>query len=154
MPAHHFSPTSFYFCIVARILGIDYGAKRTGLAVTDPLQIIVSGLDTVATSTLLEYLKTYLHQEEVEAIVIGEPLHKDGNPTQLHASIVELSKKLKKLFPEVEVVLHDEYYSSARAKEIIFQSGAKKKKRRDKGLVDKVAAGLILQDYLDTKRLD
>ncbi|MCB0579603.1 MAG: Holliday junction resolvase RuvX [Phaeodactylibacter sp.] len=135
-----------------RILAIDYGTKRTGLAVTDPLQIIASGLDTVATPELEEYLKQYLGQEEVETIVVGEPLYPDGNPAQIHPLVVGFVRKLKKLFPDIEVVTHDERYTSEEARQVILQSGARKKKRRDKSLVDKVSAVLILQDYLETKR--
>ena len=137
---------------MARILAIDYGTKRTGLAVTDPLQIIANGLDTVATSELEDYLQRYLEQEEVEAIVVGEPFYPDGNPAQIHHLVVGFVRRLKKLFPDIEVVTHDERYTSEEAKQVILQSGAKKKKRRDKGLVDKVSAVLILQDYLETKR--
>lgn len=133
---------------MGRIMGIDYGTKRTGLAVTDPLQIIVSGLETVHTKDLLEYIKTYCTAEEVEKFVIGEPLHPDGNPTSLMTHIVGFTRKLKKLFPDKAVVLHDEQFTSENAKQIILHSGAKKKKRQDKGLVDKVSAILILQDYL------
>ncbi len=135
-----------------RILAIDYGTKRTGLAVTDSLQLIVSGLDTVGTPELLEVLHRYLAEEEVETIVVGEPLHPDGRPAQIHHLVVGLVRKLRKLFPGIEVVTHDERYTSEEAKQAILQSGAKKKKRREKGLVDKVSAILILQDYLETKR--
>lgn len=137
---------------MARILSIDYGTKRTGLAVTDPLQIIPTGLDTVPTPELEAYLQKYLSEEEVETIVVGEPLHPDGNPAQIHHMVVGLVRKLRKLFPEVEVVTQDERYTSEEAKLIIRQSGIKKKKRRDKGLVDKVSAVIILQDYLELNR--
>ena len=137
---------------LARIIAIDYGTKRTGLAVTDPLQIIANGLDTVATKDLEEYLRQYLNQEEVETIVVGEPFYPDGNPAQIHPQVIGFVRKLKKLFPDIEVVTHDERYTSEEAKQVILQSGAKKKKRRDKGLVDKVSAVLILQDYLETIR--
>ena len=137
---------------MARILAIDYGTKRTGLAVTDPLQIIANGLDTVATQELEEYLKRYMDQEEVETIVVGEPFYPDGNPAQIHPQVIVFVRKMKKLFPDIEVVTHDERYTSEEAKQVILQSGAKKKKRRDKSLVDKVSAVLILQDYLETIR--
>lgn len=141
-----------YICTVARIMAIDYGTKRTGLAVTDPLQIIANGLDTVPTDTIFEYLTTYFSQEEVETIVVGEPMHMDGSPAQIAHLVVGFVRKLKKLFPKVEVVTHDERFTSEDAKKIILMSGAKKKKRRDKSLVDKVSAVLILQDYLETRR--
>ncbi len=142
-------PHVCYLCAVARILAIDYGTKRTGLAVTDPLQIIASGLDTVATGELLDYLIAYLAEEEVETIVIGEPRHVDGTPTKLVPQIIGLARKLSKLFPAVKVVMHDERYTSEMAKEAIRNSGARRKKRRDKALVDKIAAAIILQEYLE-----
>jgi putative Holliday junction resolvase len=137
---------------LARILSIDYGTKRTGLAVTDPLQIIPTGLDTVPTSGLEAYLQDYLNREEVETIVVGEPLYPDGNPAQIHHMVVGLARKLRKLFPEVEVVMQDERFTSEEAKSVIRQSGARRKKRQDKGLVDKVSAVLILRDYLEQNR--
>ena len=133
-------------------MAIDYGTKRTGLAVTDPLQIIANGLDTVPTSTIFDYLTDYLSKEEVETIVVGEPMHLDGNPAQIAPLVVGFVRKLKKLFPDLEVVTHDERFTSEEAKKIILMSGAKKKKRQDKALVDKVSAILILQDYLETRR--
>lgn len=137
---------------MARILSIDYGTKRTGLAVTDPLQIIPTGLDTVPTSELETYLQQYLAREEVETIVVGEPLHPDGNPAQIHHMVVGLTRKLRKLFPGVEVVMQDERFTSEEAKAVIRQSGARRKKRRDKALIDKVSAVLILRDYLEQNR--
>ena len=133
---------------MARILAIDYGTKRTGLAVTDPLQIIASGLETVATHQLLVYLQKYLDAEEVETILIGEPKHLDGNPTKLVPEIKALGRKIEKLYA-VPVIFRDERYTSEMAKEVILKSGIKKKKRRDKSLVDKVAAAIILQEYLE-----
>ena len=133
---------------MARVLGIDYGTKRVGLSATDPLQIIVSGVDTVPTAEIFGYLKKYLQTEEVEKIVVGEPFYPDGNPAQIHHLVIGFSRKLQKLYPGIEVVLHDERYTSEAAKTVIFQSGAKKKKRQDKALIDKMSAVLILQDYL------
>lgn len=137
---------------MARVLSIDYGTKRTGLAVTDPLQIIANGLDTIPTGELFSFLENYLGMEEVSTIVVGEPFYPDGNPAQLHHQVVGLVRKLKKLYPAVEVVTWDERFTSVDAKAIILQSGAKRKKRREKGLVDKIAAVLILQDYLEQNR--
>lgn len=133
---------------MSRVLSIDYGLKRVGLAVTDPLQIIVSGLATVEANELLEYLDDYLGKEEVEKIVIGWPQHKDGNLTYLSVPILKLIKKLNKKYPLLPILKVDEAFSSQRAKEIIFLSGAKKSKRRDKSLVDKISAVVILQQYL------
>jgi putative Holliday junction resolvase len=134
---------------VARILGIDYGTKRTGIATTDPLQLFASGLATVATVNLFDWLKDYLEKEEVEKIVVGEPLYPDGNPAQIHHLVIGFTRQLRKLFPTVEVILHDERFTSEDAKAVIRQSGAKKKKRQDKALVDQVSAALILKDYLN-----
>lgn len=137
---------------MARILSIDYGTKRIGIAVSDPLQIIANGLDTVATKDIFEYLNNYFDQEEVECIVIGEPRHADGNPTHLTPVIEKFKKRLHQLYPDKEIVLQDERFTSVDAKRIIRESGAKKKKRQDKSLVDKVSAVLILQDYMESKR--
>ena len=134
---------------MARILAIDYGTKRTGLAVTDPLQIIASGLDTVPTQDLLDYLDRYFSEEEVTTVVLGEPRHADGNPTKVTPHVIGLKRKLEKLYPELKVVLQDEAFTSFMAKEAILQSGVKRKKRRDKALVDKMAATLILREYLE-----
>ncbi|MEL7221658.1 MAG: Holliday junction resolvase RuvX [Bacteroidota bacterium] len=134
---------------MARILAIDYGNKRTGLAVTDPLQIIANGLTTVPTSELLGFLENYFTEETVETVVIGEPRHADGSPTQLMRHIVGLSRKIKKMQPGIKIVLQDERFTSVMAKEAILQSGLKRKKRREKGLVDKIAATIILQEYLE-----
>jgi putative Holliday junction resolvase len=137
---------------VARILSIDYGTKRTGLAVSDPLQIIATGLDTVNTQDIFEYLQDYIDREEVETIVVGDPKYPDGNPAQIAHLVVGFVRKLQKMFPEIPIEMMDERYTSEEAKKIILQSGAKKKKRRDKGLVDKISAVLILQDYMEEHR--
>lgn len=132
-------------------MAIDYGTKRTGIAVTDPLQLIPGGLETVPTPELFEFLERYLAEEAVETIVVGEPLYPDGQPAQIHHLVVGFVRKLKKLFPGTEVVMHDERFTSEDAKRIIRQSGAKKKKRREKELVDQVSATLILRDYLESR---
>ncbi len=137
-----------YFCGMARWMGIDYGNKKTGIAVTDPLKIITTALETVHTERLLDYIASYLEKEEVERIVIGEPLHPDGTPLPQHQNIIGLQRKLKKTYPGIDVVLQDERYTSIEAREIILKSGAKKKKRRDKTLVDKISAALILEYHL------
>jgi putative Holliday junction resolvase len=133
---------------MSRILAIDYGTKRTGIAVTDPLQIIASGLTTVATAELFDFLAKYFQDEEVEKIVVGEPLHPDGNPAQIAHLVVGFVRKLKKEFPDKEVVMQDERFTSENAKQILLQSGIGQKKRRDKSLVDKISAALILEDYM------
>ncbi|MFK8105056.1 MAG: Holliday junction resolvase RuvX [Saprospiraceae bacterium] len=137
---------------MARILGIDYGTKRVGIAASDPLQIIASGLDTVPTDSIYDFLQKYTAAEEVETIVVGEPMHLDGQPAQIAHLVVGFVRKIRKLFPDIEVVTRDERYTSVDAKAIILQSGAKKKKRREKGLVDKISAVLILQDYMEAQR--
>ena len=133
---------------MARILALDYGTKKTGIAVTDPLQIIASPLTTIPTTSLFEWLETYLQEEEVEKIVVGEPLNDDGSPAKIHHLVVGVVRQLRKQYPELPIVWQDERYSSQDARAIILRSGTKKMKRRDKTLVDKVAAVLILQDYL------
>ena len=132
---------------MGRILSVDYGSQKSGLAVTDPLQIIVSGLDTVETKQLISFLQNYFRQEVVDKVVIGYPTHADGTPTALVAQIEEFVKQLKKQIGNVEVAYQDESLTSKHAKEIILATH-KKKKRRDKKLVDKVSAILILQEYL------
>lgn len=133
---------------MGRILGIDYGKKRCGIAVTDPLQIIVTGLCTVETSELNEYLDQYMSTEEVDEIVLGLPSHKDGTPTYLVKDIEKLRVKLINKYPDIHVNTTDEAFSSSEAKSIILQSGVRKKKRRDKELIDKISAVVILQRYL------
>ncbi len=137
---------------MSRILAIDYGVKRCGIAVTDTLQLTANGLDTIATDQLFEFLERYLGEEEVATLVIGEPLHKDGTPTSLEPQIEQAIKRMSKLFPDLSIARQDEQFTSVDAKEIILQSGVKKKKRRDKALVDKVSAVLILQRYLEEQR--
>lgn len=135
---------------MSRILSIDYGTKRTGIAATDPLKLSVNGLTTLPTEEVLEFLKEYLAKEEVEKIVVGEPLHATGQPGQIHHLVIGFVRKLQRVFPKIEIVLHDERFTSEDARSVILQSGARQKKRRDKSLVDKVSAVLILKDYLET----
>jgi putative Holliday junction resolvase len=141
-----------YLCGMARIMAVDYGTKRVGLAVSDPLQIIATGLDTISTPDIFTYLKKYLAEEEVEVLVVGMPLHLDGNPAQIADKVNQFINRFQKLFPNIKVETRDERFTSEDAKLVIRQSGAKKKKRRDKALVDKVAAVLILQDYMESLR--
>jgi putative Holliday junction resolvase len=140
------------FSDLARILGIDYGSKRIGIAVTDPLQIISSGLCTIEKEEMTHFLLTYTASEEVEAIVIGEPFYPDGNPAQTHEEIIKIGKKIQQLFPSIPVFLQDERFSSVAAKDIILSSGVGKKKRQNKGIVDKVAASIILESFMERKR--
>lgn len=138
---------------MARILAIDWGSKRTGIAVTDPLRIIASPLETVPTSKVLDYLERYLAAEKVDLIVLGAPFHDDGTPAQVARQIDKFAAHLRKRFPQVKVVRQDERNTSREAADIILRSGARKKKRRDKGLIDKVSASLILQAYMDENDL-
>lgn len=130
-------------------MAIDYGAKKTGVAVTDTLHITITGLDTVATKDLIPFLESYFREEEVSTIVLGMPHHPDGQPAQLAPEIRALGEQLKKKFSEKVITFQDETYSSVEARQLIMQSGARKKKRRDKNLVDKVSATLILRDYME-----
>lgn len=133
---------------MARIVGIDYGKKRTGLSATDPSQIIVSPVDTIDTPKLEEYLTTYFAKEKVEKVVIGLPTHKDGNYTQIKPDIDKFALQIAKIQPGIAIDYIDESFTSVEAKAIILRSGVGKKKRQDKALVDKISAVLILQKYL------
>lgn len=133
---------------MSRILAIDYGRKRSGIAVTDPLKIIASGLTTVPTGELFDFLKKYCATETVESFVVGLPLYPDGNPAQIAGEVDGFAARLRKLFPEKAVYRQDERYTSNEAKRIILESGAKKKTRQDKALVDQVAAALILEQFM------
>ncbi|MCB0526987.1 MAG: Holliday junction resolvase RuvX [Saprospiraceae bacterium] len=133
---------------MGRILAIDYGLKRTGIAVTDPLQIIASALTTLPTADVPGFLKKYCAEEEVDAFVVGLPLYPDGNPAQIAPQVDAFVEQLCKLFPGKAVIRQDERYTSNEAKRIILASGTKKQKRRDKSLVDKIAAALILEQYM------
>lgn len=134
---------------MARILAIDYGTKKTGLAVTDPLHITITGLDTLPTDRLIPFLEDYLREEEVSEIVLGLPHHPDGKPAQLAPVIRRLGRQLEKKFPGIVIAWQDESFTSSEAREIILRSGARKKKRRDKTLVDKVSATLILRAHME-----
>ncbi len=134
---------------MSRIMAIDYGLKRTGIAVTDPLRIVISGLDTSPTKDLLIFLENYLQEEEVSIIVFGMPYHPDGQPAQIAPAIERFAKKVVKKWPDVEIAWQDESFTSVEARQVILQSGARKKKRRDKSLVDKVSATLILKGYME-----
>ncbi|MBS0026815.1 Holliday junction resolvase RuvX [Chitinophaga sp. 22321] len=134
-----------------RLMAIDYGKKRTGLAVTDPLQLIASGLTTIATHELIPFLKKYFSTEPVETIIIGEPKHLDGNATDATPLVIECIRILKKNFPEIPVVKVDERFTSKMAFQTMIDSGLKKKDRRNKALVDEISATIILQEYLQNK---
>ncbi len=133
---------------MARIICIDYGGKRTGLAVTDPLQIIATGLTTVESKTLIPYLKDYFARENVELILIGEPKNWDDTDTHATPLVEKCIKDLQKNFPAIPIKKVDERYTSKMAKDAMLEMGLKKKERRNKALVDEIAATIMLQEYL------
>ena len=133
---------------LARILSIDYGGKRTGLAVTDPLQIIATGLETIESKELIPWLKKYVAQEDVELIIIGLPKNWDESDTHGTPLVEAAIKKIQKEFPAMPLKTVDERYSSKMAKDAMLEMGMKKKDRRDKKNVDLIAATIILQEYL------
>ena len=135
---------------MARILAIDYGGKRTGLAVTDPLQIIATGLSTIESRELIPYLKKYFLTEMVELIIIGLPKNWDDSDTHGTPLAEAAIKKLQKAFPHIPVKTVDERYTSKMAKDAMLQMGMKKKDRQIKGNVDIIAATIILQEYLQS----
>ena len=131
-----------------RIISIDYGAKRTGLAVTDPLQIIATGLTTVESKQLIPFLKDYFVKEEVELIIIGEPKNWDDTDTHATPLVEKIIKQLGKNFPKIPIKRVDERYTSKMAKDAMLEMGLKKMQRRNKKLVDEIAATILLQEYL------
>jgi len=133
---------------MARILAIDYGGKRCGIAVTDESKIIASGLTTVDTKKLLNWLQEYIGKEEVELFVVGEPKRLHGEASESEKLIQPFLEKLKKLIPDIPVKRMDERFTSKMAFDTMIASGISKKKRRDKRLVDQISATIILQDYL------
>ena len=135
-----------------RILSIDLGRKRTGLAVTDPLQIIAGGLATVATSSLFDYLKDYISKEEVEKIVIGEPRKPNGEPSENYERVRQFVNRRKKAVPAVPIEYYDERFTSVLAHRAMIDGGLKKQARRNKSLVDEISATIILQDYMESHR--
>ena len=136
---------------MARALSIDYGKKRTGIAVTDPLQLIASGLTTVNTYELVPFIENYLRNEEVSTIVIGEPKQMNGEPSELGDVIDAFAKALQEKYPSIEITRVDERFTSKMAFQTMIDSGLSKSKRRNKDLVDEIAATIILQTFLDSK---
>jgi putative holliday junction resolvase len=129
-------------------MAIDYGGKRTGIAVTDEMQMIASGLTTVATKELFAFLTDYFSKENVEKVVIGEPKRLNNEPSQIADEIVKFVEKFKQQFATIEVVRMDERFTSKMAFQTMIDSGLKKKQRQNKALVDEIAATILLQDYL------
>jgi len=136
---------------VSRILAVDYGKKRTGLAVTDPLQIIANGLATVPTAELYDYLVKYTQTEQVELIVVGEPKQPNGEPSENLARVREFVARWKKR-QQIPVVYYDERFTSVLAHKAMLDGGLRKKARQNKALVDEISATIILQSYLESKR--
>lgn len=137
---------------MGRILAIDYGRKRCGIAVTDPLKIVANGLETVATHKLMEFLKSYMSSEPVELIVIGQPMQLNGKPSESMRYITPFINRLKNEMPTMPVVMADERFTSTLAHQAMIDGGMKKSDRRDKAKVDTIAATIILNDYLQSKQ--
>lgn len=138
---------------MSRILAIDYGIKRTGIAVTDELQIIASGLTTIPSETAIAFLTTYFSKEKVSKVLIGEPKQMNGDPSESTPIIEKFVTAFKTAFPEMQIVRVDERFTSKMAFKTMIDSGLKKKQRQKKGLVDEIAATILLQDYLTRKMI-
>jgi putative holliday junction resolvase len=135
---------------MARILAIDFGQKRTGLAVTDPLQIIATGLCTVQTKKLMDWLKKYLTEEQVELVIIGDPRNIDDSETHATKMVHYFMEAFQKEFPNMPIKGVDERYTSKMAKQSMLEMGMKKKDRRNKAFIDEIAATIILQQYMES----
>ncbi len=138
---------------MGRILAIDYGKKRTGIAVTDPLQIIAGGLCTIPTVELFAFLEKYLNDEEVETVVVGLPRQTNGADSENMVRITPFVNRLRKLYPALPVEMYDERFTSVLAHRVMIDSGINRKARQNKALVDKISATIILEDYLESKRI-
>ena len=138
---------------LARILSIDFGRKRTGIAVTDPLQIIAGGLVTVVTSELFDWLKAYVVREEVERIVIGKPMQTNGMPSENLPRVEQFVNRWRKAMPSIPIEYYDERFTSVLAHQTMLDAGLKKKARQNKALVDEISATIILRDYLEARRM-
>ena len=135
---------------MGRILAIEYGVKRTGLAVSDPLRILAGALETESTKEMERYIAQYCTQNDVSTIVVGKPSQMNGQPSETMKYIEPLVARLRRAYPDKEVVLHDERFTSVMAQRTILESGIGKMARRDKAIVDRVAATIILQSYMDS----
>lgn len=138
--------------LMARILAIDYGKKRTGLAVTDELQLIAGGLTTVATATLVDFILDYVKREPVERIVVGLPKQMNNTPSENMCRIEPFVNRMRKLLPDIPVEYHDERFTSVLAHQAILASGIGKMARRNKELVDEISATIILQSYMESQK--
>ncbi len=140
------------FAVMGRIMAIDFGRKRCGVAATDPLRIVATGLGTVATSALNDYVKKYVAEEGVDAIVVGSPTNMNGQPSDSMRYITPALQRLKKVLPaDLPLILYDERFTSVLAHRGMIDSGMSKTQRRDKGVVDTMAATIILNDYLQSR---
>ncbi|MBQ5394982.1 MAG: Holliday junction resolvase RuvX [Alistipes sp.] len=137
---------------MGRILAIDYGRARTGLAVSDPLQMIAGGLATVPTKELERFIAEYMSREEVTTIVLGKPMQMNGEPSETWRFIEPLARRLQAAHPTVEVTFYDERFTSVLAHRAMIDGGMKRMARRDKAVVDKIAATIILEDFLQFRR--
>lgn len=133
---------------MSRILAIDYGKKRTGIAVTDELRITANGLTTLSSPDLIYWLKDYFKSNQVGVILLGYPTHADGSPNEITPKVDKIYSQLQKLFPDKEIILRDESYTSKMAFQVMIDSGISKKARRNKALIDEISAAIILQEYL------
>ena len=138
---------------MSRLLSVDYGKKRCGIAVTDPLQSVPGGLAPVATSELLAFLKDYTSREQVERIIIGEPKQPNGQPSENLPRVKAFAAQLRKALPEIPVVFYDERFTSVLAHKAMLDGGLRRKARQDKALVDEISATIILQDYMNSKKI-
>ena len=138
---------------MARIVSIDYGRKRTGLAVTDPLQLIAGGLATVSTSELFDWLRAYVAKEPVERLIIGEPRQPNGEPSENLARVQQFVNRWRKAVPDIPIDYYDERFTSVLAHQAMIDGGLKKKARQNKALVDEISATIILQDYMRSRKL-
>ncbi|MBR6938514.1 MAG: Holliday junction resolvase RuvX [Prevotella sp.] len=136
---------------MARILSIDYGKKRTGLAVTDPLKLIAGGLATVSTSELFNYLQDYIKKEQVEKVIIGKPLQTNGEPSENLNRVQQFVNRWKKAIPQIPIEYYDERFTSVLAHRAILDSGIGKMARQNKALVDEISATILLQDYMESR---
>lgn len=134
---------------MGRLLAIDYGKKRTGIAVTDPAQIVPGGLTTVATPSLIDFLRQYMAKETVDKVVVGWPLQTNGQPSENQARVGAFIGRLQKMCPDLPIIKWDERYTSTMAHRTMLDAGLGRKRRQDKALVDEISATIILQSYMD-----
>ena len=137
---------------MGRIIAIDYGQRRTGLAVTDPGQLIATGLATVETGVLLSWLEQYIATEPVESLLLGEPRQTDGTPSENMQRVKAFAAKWQQRHPDIPVIFYDERFTSVLAHRAMIDGGLRQKKRRDKALVDRISATILLEDYLNSRR--